>query len=124
MLLNLLERLDRNRFSPHVISLTTLGEIGPRIAALGIPVKAMACGTPVVSTDCPSGPAEILQDGKWGRLVPVGDAAALAEAILTTLAETNHPDVARRARDFGVDQAVDGYLRVLLGNEGPRGEKS
>jgi glycosyltransferase involved in cell wall biosynthesis len=41
MLLKLLERLDRKRFSPHVISLTTLGEIGPRIAALGIPVEAM-----------------------------------------------------------------------------------
>jgi glycosyltransferase involved in cell wall biosynthesis len=41
MLFKLLERLDRNRFSPHVISLTTLGEIGPRIAALGIPVEAM-----------------------------------------------------------------------------------
>ncbi len=41
MLLKLLERLDRNRFAPHVISLTTLGEIGPRIAALGIPVEAM-----------------------------------------------------------------------------------
>jgi glycosyltransferase involved in cell wall biosynthesis len=41
MLLKLLERLDRNRFSPYVISLTALGEIGPRIAALGIPVEAM-----------------------------------------------------------------------------------
>lgn len=76
--------------------------------------EAMACGTPVVSTDCPSGPAEILQDGEWGRLVPVGDAEALAGAMLATLAETKHPDVARRARDFGVDQAVDGYLRVML----------
>jgi glycosyltransferase involved in cell wall biosynthesis len=48
MLLKLLERLDRNRFSPQVISLTTLGEIGPRIAALGIPVEAigMAPGLP------------------------------------------------------------------------------
>lgn len=87
-------------------------------------IQAMACGTPVVSTDCPSGPAEILEDGQWGRLVPVGDAAALAEAILATLAETNPPDVARRARDFGVDQAVDGYLRVMLGDAGPQGEKS
>ena len=48
MLLKLLEQLDRNRFSPQVISLTTLGEIGPRIAALGIPVEAigMAPGLP------------------------------------------------------------------------------
>lgn len=41
MLLKVLERLDRQRFSPHVISLTTLGELAPRIAALGIPVEAM-----------------------------------------------------------------------------------
>lgn len=79
-------------------------------------IQAMACGTPVVSTDCPSGPAEILEDGKWGRLVSVGDVEALADAMLATLAEAHHPDVAHRARDFGVEQAVDGYLRVLFGD--------
>jgi len=86
-------------------------------------IEAMACGTPVVSTDCPSGPAEILEGGKWGRLAPVGDAEALAEAMLATLAETQHPDVAHRARDFGVDRAVDEYLRVLQGNRDAQGDK-
>ncbi len=86
-------------------------------------IEAMACGTPVVSTDCPSGPAEILEGGRWGRLAPVGDAEALAEAMLATLAETQHPDVAHRARDFGVDRAVDGYLRVLQRDRGAQGEK-
>ena len=75
--------------------------------------EAMACGCPVVSTDCPSGPAEILEDGKRGRLVPVGDVDALAAAILATLKEDDHPDVVSRARDFGVEQAVVGYLDVL-----------
>lgn len=78
-------------------------------------IQAMACGVPVVSTDCPSGPSEILENGRWGRLVPVGDVEALAAAMLATMTEMQHPDVAGRARDFGVDRAVDEYLRVMLG---------
>lgn len=78
-------------------------------------IQAMACGVPVVSTNCPSGPSEILENGRWGRLVPVGDVEALAAAMLATMTEMQHPDVACRARDFGVDRAVDEYLRVMLG---------
>ncbi|MBI5431131.1 MAG: glycosyltransferase [Nitrosomonadales bacterium] len=76
-------------------------------------VEAMACGVPVISTDCPSGPAEILENGKWGRLVPVGDADALALAMLDTL---EHPGLspAQRATDFSVDKAADAYLALLL----------
>jgi len=48
-------------------------------------VEAMACGTPVVATDCPSGPAEILRGGKWGRMVSVEDVDGLANAIHLTL---------------------------------------
>lgn len=77
-------------------------------------IEAMACRTPVVATDCPSGPAEILEGGRWGRLIPVGDVDALAQAIAATLDEPVHPDIATRAADFGVDQAVKNYLRVLL----------
>ena len=79
----------------------------------GALIQAMACGAPVVSTDCPSGPREILEDGRWGRLVPVGDVDALAEAISATLSDGKRPDVAARAAAFRVEEAVEGYLHVM-----------
>lgn len=86
-------------------------------------IQAMACGTPVVATECPSGPAEILDGGRWGRLVPVDDDAALAKAISATLDGPDHPDVAARAAAFNLDRAVTGYLDVLLPENGkPRSE--
>lgn len=86
------------------------------------PIEALACGCPVVSTDCPSGPSEILENGRFGRLVPVGDVAALADAMLATL--LNPPDRARqiaRGRDFPASKTVDGYLDVLAGAIGLTG---
>jgi glycosyltransferase involved in cell wall biosynthesis len=76
-------------------------------------IEAMACGTPVVSTDCESGPHEILLGGKLSRIVPVGSASALASAILATL-ETPGDREARiaRANDFSLNRAVDRYLEA------------
>ncbi len=81
-------------------------------------VEALAVGTPVVSTNCPSGPAEILVDGKYGRLVPVRDAEALAAAIVESLAETPDRDLLKsRARDFSVEKAADRYLALLFSDQ-------
>lgn len=82
----------------------------------GVLIQAMACGSPVVSTDCPGGPTEILEGGRWGRLVPVGDFEALARAIEETLDDPAPPDVRVRANYFDVDRAVDRYLHVLMGS--------
>ena len=77
-------------------------------------VEAMALGTPVVSTDCPSGPAEILERGKWGKLVPVGDIVALSAGVVAELDNPSLSDVARRAQDFSLDRIVGQYLELLL----------
>lgn len=86
-----------------------------RSEGLGIAlIEALACGCPVVSTDCPVGPAEILESGRYGRLTPVGDPAALAEAILATLRKPPARERSRaRGRWFTVERAVREYARFL-----------
>lgn len=92
----------------HVLSST--GEGLPTVV-----IEALAAGTPVVSTDCLSGPREILSDGQFGRLVPVGDAAALAVAMAGALAATHDREALRaRAQDFSIVKAVDQYEALLF----------
>jgi glycosyltransferase involved in cell wall biosynthesis len=78
-------------------------------------IEAMACGCPVVSTNCPSGPSEILDQGQFGPLVPVGDVEALANAMMETLDDPLPPDVLKsRASIFHIDNVLDSYRRILL----------
>ena len=77
-------------------------------------VEAMAVGTPVVSTDCPTGPAEILADGEFGRLVPVGDSITMAGAILETVDDPEPPEALKhRARAYDPEVVADKYLATL-----------
>lgn len=78
-------------------------------------IEAMQAGVPVVSTDAPHGPREILADGEYGLLVPVGDAAALADAMARSLAQAPDRDrLTRRAADFAVATIADRYEQALL----------
>ncbi|WP_295385680.1 glycosyltransferase [uncultured Thiodictyon sp.] len=79
-----------------------------------VPIEALAVGTPVVSTDCPSGPREILADGRYGPLVHVDDDKALAQALIATLDHPLPPEQLREAaRPYGIEASTDAYLNAL-----------
>ena len=77
-------------------------------------IEALYCGAPSVATDCPHGPREILADGQYGPLVPVGDATALAEAIEAGL----DGEIPRPPREswhpFELETVVNRYVDLLL----------
>ena len=82
-------------------------------------VEALECGLPVVSTDCPSGPAEILQNGRIGKLVPIQDPGALAASLATALNEVVDREILmRRARDFSLSTIAEQYLNYFTLRKG------
>jgi glycosyltransferase involved in cell wall biosynthesis len=77
-------------------------------------IEALACGCPVVSTDCPSGPDEILERGRYGTLVPTGDATALADAMARTLDAPLAAELLRaRGDEFTLEKSARRYLELL-----------
>ncbi len=93
----------------EVFAFTSLWEGNPFVLA-----EALAVGTPVVATDCPSGPGEVLDGGRYGRLVPIRDPEALAGAIAATLDDPPRPEVLREAaRPFEVETSASAYLEAL-----------
>jgi glycosyltransferase involved in cell wall biosynthesis len=77
-------------------------------------VEAMSLRTPVIATDCPSGPREILRDGQYGQLVAVDDPRALALAIQNSLANRGVRPLEESWKPFGLDFVTDQYLSLLL----------
>ncbi len=78
--------------------------------------EALACGMPVVSTDCPSGPREVLEDGKYGRLVPVGDPGAMANAMQEMLNSPPSIEWQRaRAQIFSIERVANEYYEYMTG---------
>jgi glycosyltransferase involved in cell wall biosynthesis len=114
------EDVDAPGFTPNpfaYMARAALFVLSSRYEGLpGVLIQALASGCPVVSTDCPSGPMEILDNGRWGPLVPVGDDAAIAAAIEQVL-DDPLPAAALKARaqEYSVDRAVQRYLEVLFG---------
>lgn len=79
----------------------------------GVLIEALACGCPAVSTDCPSGPSEILDGGRYGHLVPVGDAEAMARAILSVLNGDLRKPPNSWLRKFEFEPILHQYLAVM-----------
>jgi glycosyltransferase involved in cell wall biosynthesis len=76
-------------------------------------IEALAVGTPVVATDCKSGPKEILHGGRYGALVPVGDVTALGGAIVATLQGARREVPAEVVQPYTMDYAIDEYCRII-----------
>jgi glycosyltransferase involved in cell wall biosynthesis len=116
--LSIAEDVDLPGFSPNpypymkkasVFALSSHREGSP--VAL---VEALACGTPVVSTDCPSGPSETLHNGDVGRLVPIGDSEAMARAMEETLDHPPSPDFLKGAvSEHRAELAAERYLWAM-----------
>ncbi len=80
----------------------------------GVLIQALACGCPVVSTNCESGPAEILNNGEFGKLVPISDVNQLAEAMLSTLEKPLPAHILQtRSMIFSANTAFQHYQKVL-----------
>ena len=78
-------------------------------------VEALICGCPIVSTDCPSGPREVLENGQWGRLVPIDNEVALANAIIESLNEdVNYSALRKRGMSFDTGSLIRCYEAIIL----------
>jgi glycosyltransferase involved in cell wall biosynthesis len=82
-------------------------------------IEALACGLPVVSTDCPHGPAEILENGRWGRLVPVGNVAAIAAALSEAINKRSPDSWDERSRGahFSAESSAMRYLQLMSADD-------
>jgi glycosyltransferase involved in cell wall biosynthesis len=80
----------------------------------GVLIEALFCNSPVIATDCPGGSQEILNSGKYGVLVPVGDVDTLASTMLRSLNKQIAPPPKESWEPFELETIVDKYLEILL----------
>jgi glycosyltransferase involved in cell wall biosynthesis len=108
------------RASPHAyLRMADVFALSSRWEGLpNVITEALLCGCRVVSTDCPSGPAELLAGGRYGRLVPPGDPGELARAISESAAAPHDPEPGIAwAKQFNAKAAADAYLNLLFPDE-------
>ena len=95
-----------------LFALSSIWEGSPNVLT-----EALALGTPVVATDCQSGPREVLQGGRFGPLVPIGDSDALATAMQQVLSDPPDADFLKSAvREYTVEFSSHRYIDALLGS--------
>jgi glycosyltransferase involved in cell wall biosynthesis len=100
-----------------VLALSSVVEALPTVL-----IEALAMNLPIVATDCPTGPREILCDGVYGTLVPVGESERMAEALLDVLRAPGAPVITEEALDrFQHDRVVAQYLAIMGVGSAPRG---
>ncbi len=77
-------------------------------------MEALACNTPIVATDCPSGPAEILDYGRFGELVPPSDPDALSRAVMRAIRSSGRPQNREAALErFQYERVINQYARLI-----------
>ena len=79
-------------------------------------LEALSLNIPIVATDCPGGTSEVLQNGKWGRLVPIKSTHLMADAIVAAIDDSGRPDGRLRAAEFSPYKVLLAYQRVLMGS--------
>lgn len=123
--LNLPDRVRLPGYDPNPyawMARSALFVLSSRFEGFGlVTAEALACGCNVVSTDCRSGPAEILADGEFGSLARVGDPEDLARAMADRLDHPLPPEVLKgRAAFFSEERSVSGWLELLSSLRGGR----
>src|SRR5208337_350610 len=99
-----------------VLALSSVVEALPTVL-----IEALAMNLPIVATDCPTGPREILCDGAYGTLVPIGDSDRMAEALLVVLKAVDAPEIPNEALDrFQHDRVIEQYLAIMNVGTAPR----